>query len=65
MTVRELSPEHLEMLRVSLYYNPFEATMTESQFKMCMCADFPSEIPDELVYEVFDGVHFVEDDFSG
>lgn len=65
MTVRELSPEYLETSKASLYYNPFEATMTESQLKVCMRADFPSEIPDELVYEVFDGIHFVEDDFSG
>jgi hypothetical protein len=52
MSVRELNNNQLETLKWSYFY---------SQDNEYECA---LDIPNEVIYENYDGIDFVEDDFS-
>ena len=64
MNVRELDYGELLQLKEELYYGAdILPEMTEEQRKICdeaVCAD---DIPDELVFELYDGIVFVKEDF--
>ena len=64
MNVRELDYGELLQLKEDLCYgSDILPEMTEEQKKICneaICAD---DIPDELVFELYDGINFVKEDF--
>lgn len=64
MNVRELDYGELLQLKEELCYGAdILPKMTEEQKKICdeaFCAD---DIPDELVFELYDGIDFVKEDF--
>lgn len=64
MNVRELDYGELLQLKEELCYGAdILPEMTEEQRKICdeaVCAD---DIPDELVFELYDGISFVKEDF--
>lgn len=64
MNVRELDYGELLQLKEELCYGAdIIPEMTEEQKKICdeaMCAD---DIPDELVFGLYDGISFVKEDF--
>lgn len=37
--------------------------MTKEQKEICDKADCSNDIPDELIFELYDGIHFVKEDF--
>lgn len=57
MTVRELTGEQLDCLRMDLFYDPENPVLV---------ADYSAfwEVPNDLVYQVYDGIDFVEEDFA-
>ena len=64
MNVRELDYGELLQLKEELCYGAdILPEMTEEQKKICdeaMCAD---DIPDELIFELYDGISFVKEGF--
>lgn len=74
MTVQELNREQLNELRQSLYYLFRYDNEQQQQFKECFTERERAfllhintcfwEIPDEMVIKAYDGIHFVEEDFS-
>ena len=64
MNVTELTRDQLAYLKESLYYGSnIIPEMTPGQQKAIDKARIPEEIPNPLVFEIFDGIDFVEDDF--
>lgn len=64
MNVRELNYGELLQLKEELYYGTdILPEMTEEQKKTCDEAACADDIPDELVFELYDGISFVEEDF--
>lgn len=61
--VRELSEKELWELKDRLYWNPEEEFLTDRQRAIVEKADIQDDIPDELIYDVFDCYDFVDDDF--
>lgn len=61
MTVRELSREQLAELKSNYFwsddYNP--KIVTESGLPVL----FPGDIPDKIIFAIYDGTDFVNDDF--
>lgn len=57
MSVKELNSEQLDCLRVDLFYNPENPDLV---------ADYSGfwEIPESLLFRVYDGINFVDDDFA-
>lgn len=51
MDVRELSRDQLEELREAYFWT------VENEYT------FPHEIPDSVIFEYYDGICFVDDDF--
>ena len=74
MTVQELNREQLNELRQRLYYSFRYDEEQQEQFKGCFTDREQAfllhintcfwEIPDEMVIKAYDGIHFVEEDFS-
>lgn len=63
MDVTELDSSQLLCLKSNLFYGDDSVELNEKQ-KNCMSyCRWPEEIPDELIYEVYDGISFVDDDF--
>lgn len=66
MTVRELTRDQLDELKSNYfwsdnfpgYYYPHWQTGE------LVPVLFPGDIPDHVIFEQFDGIHFVNDDFS-
>lgn len=65
MTVNDLSREQLEELKANYFWS--------DEYKPCFYRHwstgelvpvlFPGDIPDEVIYEVYGGTYFVNDDF--
>ena len=64
MNVRELDYGELLQLKEELCYGAdILPEMTEEQKKICDEAMFADDIPDELIFELYDGISFVKEDF--
>lgn len=66
MTVRELTRAQLDELKNNLYWNldgEQYGDLTDEEKNFILNASHPNDIPDELVFKNYDGIHFVEDDF--
>lgn len=64
MNVRELNYEELLQLKEELLYGAdILPEMTEEQRAVIAGAWNSDDIPDELVYELYDGISFVPEDF--
>jgi hypothetical protein len=66
MTVYELNRAQLDELKNNLYWNldgEQYGNLTDTEKALILNATYPDEIPDELVWKNYDGIHFVEDDF--
>ena len=64
MNVRELDYEELLELKENLCYGAdVLPEMTEEQKRICEEAFCADDIPDELVFALYDGIHFVKEDF--
>lgn len=64
MNVRELEYEELLELKEKLCYGAdILPDMTEEQKRICAEAFCADEIPDALVFSLYDGIHFVKEDF--
>ena len=63
MTVRELNGDQLDELKVRLFYDYDEMDIEDSDKQIIAPLQYPSQVPDEIVYKYFDGIDFVEEDF--
>ena len=63
MDVEELNEDELWELKDKLFWNYEDEYLTDEQIAIINNALDPDDIPNELVFEVFDGYSFVEDDF--
>ena len=64
MNVRELDYGELLELKEKLCYGAdVLPDMTEEQKRICAEAFCADDIPDELVFSLYDGIHFVKEDF--
>lgn len=63
MDVTELDSSQLMQLKWKIFYGDDCVELTEKQKNCLSYCEYPEEIPDNLVYEVYDGIRFVEDDF--
>lgn len=66
MTVRELNRKQLDELKNNLFWNltgTEYGDITDAEKEFILNASHPNDIPDELVFKNYDGIHFVEDDF--
>ena len=61
--VEELNEDELWELKDRLFWNPVEEYLTDEQMEIINNALDPDDIPDDIVYEVYDGTGFVEEDF--
>ena len=55
--VQDLSRDELNELKSSFFYQDETQSINEGTFST------PEEIPDEIIFEHYDGVRFVEEDF--
>ena len=64
MNVRELDYGELLQLKEELCYGAdILPEMTEEQKKICDESMFADDIPDELIFELYDGISFVKEYF--
>lgn len=56
-TVFDLNRDELDELKESYFYNDETKDINENEFI------FPSEIPDDIIFNYYDGVMFVDEDF--
>lgn len=61
MTVRELSREQLDELKSSYFWSDEYQGLINPNTDLPIL--FPGDITDEQIYEIYDGVDFVNDDF--
>ena len=62
MTVRELNRDQLDQLKWAYYYSDdYDPKIVGGNGLPIL---FAGDIPDRIIFEVYDGIHFVEDDFS-
>lgn len=59
MTVRELNTSQLEELKTTYFYSHLD----DDRSGQCGGYDCPWEVPDEVIFECYDGIDFVEEDF--
>jgi len=68
MNVRELKQDWIDTLKMNIYYNdnPQELcdVLTDADMKIVGEADWWYDIPNEIVYKVYDGIDFVKEDFE-
>lgn len=64
MNVKELNSDQLDYLRFNLFYGDERMELTNEQQMVIDNCVFFWDVPDELVYEVYDGISFVEEDFA-
>lgn len=64
MDVTELDGSQLMQLKCNIFCGDDCVELTERQRNCLSYCEYPEEIPDNLVYEVYDGIAFVEDDFA-
>jgi hypothetical protein len=58
-SVYELSREQLDELKETFFYTDYASCKPVG-----INAETPDEIPDEIIFEWYDGISFVNDDFS-
>lgn len=64
MNVRELNDEQLSQLKWNLYYGDESIEIPLDIFDQIEGYDYPDMIPNELVFQLYEGIDFVEDDFA-
>ena len=64
MNVYELNDEQLSQLKWNLYYGDESIEIPLDIIDLIESYDYPDMIPDDIVYELYDGIDFVEDDFA-
>lgn len=68
MTVKELKQEWLDQLKINIFYDDNQQELcdilTDSEMTIIDNAETWFDIPNEIVYKVFDGVDFVKGDFE-
>lgn len=64
MNVYELNDEQLSQLKWNLYYGDESIEISRGIIDLIESYDYPDMIPDDIVYELYDGIDFVEDDFA-
>ena len=68
MDVTELNEDEMYQLKDTLYcdfyYNPDDLPkLTDEQRSYIESAEFPDDISNKIVYEIYGGTSFVKDDF--
>ena len=64
MRVTELNSDELYQLKQELYYmEEILPNLTTERLAAIKDADIPDNIPDQIVYEMYEDVYFVKDDF--
>lgn len=61
--VKELNFDELCELKDKLFYDVDSEEMNEQQRNIVLSAHTSCDIPDELIFDVFDRYSFVEEDF--
>ena len=68
MTVKELKQEWLDQLKMKIFYDDkaeeLYEILTDSEMTSISNAETWFDIPNEIVYKVFDEVYFVKGDFE-
>lgn len=69
MTVFELNENEFDELKYNLFYDynnivEFNYNLNDEEKEIVKCADYPVDIPNEIVYAVFGGISFVKEDFG-
>lgn len=64
MNVYELNDEQLSQLKWNLYYGDESIKIPLDIVDQIESYDYPDMIPDELVFQLYEGICFVEDDFA-
>lgn len=64
MNVYELNDERLSQLKWNLYYGDESIEIPLDIVDQIESYDYPDMIPNELVFQLYDGIDFVEDDFA-
>lgn len=64
MRVHQLKRDEIDYLKIALFYGTDDIPeTTEAQRKIIEKAEYSTDIPDELVFDLFDGIEFVPEDF--
>lgn len=64
MNVYELNDEQLSQLKWNLYYGDEFIETPLNIVDQIESYDYPDMIPNELVFQLYEGIDFVEDDFA-
>lgn len=64
MDVYELNDEQISQLKWNLYYGDESIEIPLDIVDQIESYDYPDMIPDELVFQLYEGICFVEDDFA-
>lgn len=64
MNVYELNDEQLSQLKWNVYYGDESIEIPLDIVDQIESYDYPDMIPDELVFQLYEGICFVEDDFA-
>lgn len=64
MDVRELDEEQLSQLKWNLYYGDESIEIPLDIVDQIESYDYPDMIPNELVFQLYESICFVEDDFA-
>ena len=64
MNVYELNDEQISQLKWNLYYGDESIEIPLDIVDQIESYDYPDMIPNELVFQLYDGIDFVEDDFA-
>ena len=62
MTVRELNQEQLDELKWSYYYSDYYDAKIVGENGLPIL--FAEDIPDKIIFSVYEGIYFVPEDFS-
>ena len=64
MNVYELNDEQLSQLKWNVYYGDESIEIPLDIVDQIESYDYPDMIPNELVFQLYEGICFVEDDFA-
>ena len=64
MNVYELNDEQLSQHKWNLYYGDESIEIPLDIVDQIESYDYPDMIPNELVFQLYEGIDFVEDDFA-
>lgn len=65
MNVKELNEQQLEQLKMDLFYNTDQHDdLSNKDLRIIDNCTTWHEIPNKLIYKIFDGISFVEEDFG-